>query len=208
MDIEFELYVWLIELEILTETNLSYEKTKTLDPSFAQQFKNGVVCCKILNNLKDKVRVENHNLQYIVLKDVTDTVYLNEITKNWDNLVQDLEEHFKIRLDNMTKRFIKKLDQQIICEIYNLIYEKFGKSDKIFQDQLKMLKKQAKINPILPADIVQRQNSFYENEKSFLIKNRQPKMHLQISPVSNRKPDMPMYPPINVLEPADESKIL
>jgi len=79
MDIEFELYVWLIDLEILCETNLTYEKIKILDPSFAQQFKNGVVCCKIMDKLKDKVRVEYHNTKNIVLRDVIDTIHTDGI---------------------------------------------------------------------------------------------------------------------------------
>ena len=87
----------------------------------------------------------------------------------------------------MTLKLLKKLDMQIISEIYNLMYVKYGKSDKIFQDQLKMLKSQADIKPILPADLVQRENSFLQHDKSYIAKSKYAKPQLQLSPIAHRK---------------------
>ena len=140
MEIEFQLYVWLIDHEILNETNLSYTPIKTLDLSFAQQFKNGVVACRLLESLRKRLASEKLHYQNIKLRDVIDTVYKDEIQSNWNNISLDLEFHFKIKLDTQMKKLLGSGDEQIISEIYNILYEKYGLNDKTFQDQLKMLK--------------------------------------------------------------------
>jgi hypothetical protein len=140
MEIEFQLYVWLIEHSILNETNLSYSPIKTLDTSFASQFKNGVVACRLLESLRKRLSLSKPYYLSVKLKDVIDTVYREEIQSNWNNIISDLEVHFKIKLDAQMKKLLASGDEQIISEIYNILYEKYGQNDTVFQDQLKMLR--------------------------------------------------------------------
>jgi hypothetical protein len=140
MEIEFQLYVWLIKHSILNETNLSYSPIKTLDTSFASQFKNGVVACRLLESLRKRLSLSKPYYLSVKLKDVIDTVYRDEIQSNWNNISSDLEVHFKIKLDAQMKKLLASGDEQIISEIYNILYEKYGQNDTVFQDQLKMLR--------------------------------------------------------------------
>ena len=135
MDIDFKLYFWLCELGVFEDKNPKDERFKTLSKEIAHKFTNGFLVSKILEALKDKVKPDlNHSANFSFVKD---TYQDEEIRENWNFLLALLDNGYSIKLDSKTRQLIMSGDKTMVCELYDILYEKYSNLDKDFAARLK-----------------------------------------------------------------------
>jgi hypothetical protein len=124
MEVDFKLYFWLCKLGVFEDSNPHDEQVKMLPRDLAQKFESGFIVAKILDTLKKKVRPsENAATNFNFVKDSYDE---EEIRQNWNFILAVLDQGFGIRLDGKTRELVMETDRGMICELVNIIYEKYG----------------------------------------------------------------------------------
>jgi hypothetical protein len=122
MEVDFKLYFWMTRLGLFEDSSPRDERSKHLPREIAQKFSSGFLMAKVLESLKEKVKPEISNQTNFDF--VKDTLKDEEIRQNWNFLLAVLNEGYAIRLDGNTREILMEGDKQMICEIFDILYEK------------------------------------------------------------------------------------
>lgn len=134
MEVDYKLYFWMCKLGIFAEPESLANQSVVLPKDIAQKFESGFIICKILESLKTKVKPEEN--QHVNFRTVKDTSNLEEIVQNWTFLIALLENGYSLRIDRKVRELIMELDKTMICEMVNILFEKFHTLDPNFQREL------------------------------------------------------------------------
>lgn len=122
MEVDFKLYFWMCKLGLFEDSAPRDERTKHLTKAVAQKFASGFLASRVLLALKDQVKPEiNQATNFDFVKD---TMNEEEIRQNWNFLLAVLEQGFGLRFDSATREMILAGDKVMICELFNILYEK------------------------------------------------------------------------------------
>ena len=142
MEVDYKLYFWLCRLGIFAEPDSLANRAILLPRDIAQKFESGFIVCKILESLKTRVKSEENSL--VNFKTVKDTAKIEEIIQNWNFLLALLENGYSIKLDRKTRELVLELDKTMICELVNILFEKFHVLDTDFQKDLENFEQRVK----------------------------------------------------------------
>lgn len=122
MEVDFKLYFWLCKLGLFEDSAPKDERTKFLSKAIAQKFSSGYLMGRVLNSLKESVKPEvNRHVNFDFIKD---TGVDEEIRQNWNFILAVMDSGFSIRLDSKTREIVMDGDKMMICELFNILYEK------------------------------------------------------------------------------------
>lgn len=122
MEVDFKLYFWFCKLGLFEDSDPRDERTKFLSKAIAQKFSSGFLMGRVLNALKETVKADvNKQTNFGFVKD---TVNEEEIRQNWNFILAVLDHGFNIRLDSKTREIVMEGDKTMICEVFNILYEK------------------------------------------------------------------------------------
>ena len=133
MELDFSLFYWLLEHNILKEDNLIYEPLKLIEGSLSQKFTSGFIFSKLLISIESKN--SNINLEPS-LQNIKDSLNGLEIIENWKKIFQVVEKSFSIFIDEKMKEMVTNGDIFMVSEMFNIFYDKFAKSDSNFIERL------------------------------------------------------------------------
>lgn len=123
MEVDFKLYFWFCKLGLFEDSSPRDERTKFLPKAIAQKFSSGFLMGRVLNSLKDDVKPEvNRHTNFDFIKD---TGIDEEIRQNWNFILAILDNGFNIRLDSITRDIVMDGDKTMVCELFNILYEKY-----------------------------------------------------------------------------------
>lgn len=145
MEIEFDLFYYLVYLGIVEEPEdyqLIYAP-QYLPKNIATKFSSGLILSKMLKSIENTAE---NSVRNTLLDQIQDTFTGIEIIQNWQTLFIVIKESFNIVVDEKMKEMILNRDQYMISELYNIIFEKYAKSNNRFIEVLEHAKESASTN--------------------------------------------------------------